>query len=423
MGSFQNRLLAVLFLMTCIAAPIHSQGEHSQEARKGEPQKPKLSGELRITAFPATIESLGDRYLGTVRGSDYRFILNDGRGNRLVDIDAGWQKNPSASRDILLPEKSHFAGGFVLPLGKNLRFKQVLNRLWVDSSFGSDYRALGSYLAGYHWKLAWKFGREQDSKSTVLHYGVGEYRVRSDLLVTGGISFTQTKTGTVRKGVLRRGIGLSWKPPSARNHQFMGGVIGAFHASTRPTYVMGTGKCVDNKASGLNPNYILLYRNRAESQYALGIVTLSGKSLQCGVNESIFSAFMEGGLGPVRIVNNRNFDTLGVGGSYRTQEYGKMAFALSLGRTRITQTMNRSFADAEFYYTFDRKHTALFDPYVGLGYSGGEDVFFDHAASRPALKSLYSDSARVIAGAKFHLFEKTMRFAVTPVLDLRTGRP
>lgn len=422
MESLQHRLVTILFLICCLCAPARGESGRPEDTKSTGAHKPKLSGELRITASPFTPESLGDKHLGTVRGSDSRIILNDGRGNRLLDLDFGWQHNPDASRDILLPERSHFAGGFVLPLPGNIRFRQVFNRSLVDSGLGTDYTALGSYLSGSHKKLAWKFGREQDSRHTVLHYGMGEYRLHPRFLVAGGASFTQTLKEGTKKGVLREGVGFSWTLPNTK-HQLMGGVVGAQSAAARPTYIGGVGRCADRKASGPDPNYVFLYRNREESQYVLGIVTLSGKSLQCSVNESIFSAFLEGGLGPVRIVNNRNFDTLGIGGSYRTQEYGRVVLAVSLGRTHITQTVSRMFADVEAYYTFDRKNAMLLDPYVGLGYSGGEDVFFDTTAAHPRLASRYSDVARVTAGAKFHLWGRTMRFALTPQVDLRTRRP
>lgn len=412
----------ILFaLITFAAMLVYGETPQSQTGRQSHTQRQGISGELRLGITPAMPESLGDGHLGYAREGDLQLIL-DRDGKRLIDLDANLRGNPEASRNLLLPDKSHIAAGFVVPLPGELRFKQVFNRHLVDSSFGENYMGLGSYLAGVSGGVSWNFGYERDSKRTALYSGMGERRLRADVLVAGGVSYTDARTGNKEKGTLRSGAGLVWTLPNTHNHQLMGGLVNTFDENARPTYIGGIARCANNRASGPDPNYLALYRNRPESQYALGLVTLGGKSLQCRVNESIFSAFVEGGLGPVRIVNNRNFDTLGVGGSYRTQEYGKLALAISLGRTRITQAVHRTFADVELYYTFDVKVAVFANPFVGVGYAGGDDVFFDAFAARPGLASRYSDMVRVSAGGKFHLADRTIRFAVTPSVDLRTHK-
>lgn len=392
-----------------------STNTYGQTRGGPSPGKPKLQIETRL-GYENLMNHLGESPLGRSQNLFSRLRLSKGH-ETFFDLEYdSYFHNKNATNHLPL-DKSKLSTGLNIPVSTEIRLSGVINQSLIDerSKTGKNFFAYGLYIAKENHKSYFKLGYEGDSQGAKLYYGASGHRIKQNWFLSYGASLSNTPGFNE----IRLGAANGYTFSKLWNNTAMLGIAENFETK-KASAVYGISRGLSSRQNqAWEPNYIFLFRDKPESDYFLGLLTLKGTSLSQRVNEQIFRSLFEGTLSKTRIVNNRDFNVLGVGSGYYPQDYGKIVFHASLGRSRITDYLERRFNEEGIFYTFEKTGaTNMF--FLGLIHFGADDIIYNRTNKK--LEGIYSHGLKLSAGNRLKIFDRPVRIIVEPNINLKSAK-
>lgn len=256
---------------------------------------------------------------------------------------------------------------------------------------------------------AFEFGTETDNRRKDLYFGYGMFNAAAHDFLVG---FSEERTGDDSS----ERLGTALISNFSENYSAVLGLTKNL-SDDKLTKLYGLAKNSPLVPGEKNDSFsfVIVLRQKPESDYFLGLLTFNGRSLNKYANQGIFEAMFSGSLSGTRIVGNRNFDRIGLSDAYRVQEYGKAVASVSLGKIKIDENTNLIFDAEEISYTLGDfgKVKAFF---VSLGRNGETNLVYN-----PALHRLEEDYQQYLIaglGGKLPLRNKIVHFGLTNSYNL-----
>lgn len=256
---------------------------------------------------------------------------------------------------------------------------------------------------------AFEFGTETDNRRKDLYFGYGMFNAAAHDFLVG---FSEERTGDDSS----ERLGTALISNFSENYSAVLGLTKNL-SDDKLTKLYGLAKNSPLVPGEKNDSFsfVIVLRQKPESDYFLGLLTFNGRSLNKYANQGIFEAMFSGSLSGTRIVGNRNFDRIGLSDAYRVQEYGKAVASVSLGKIKIDENTNLIFDAEEISYTLGDfgKVKAFF---VSLGRNGETNLVYN-----PALHRLEEDYQQYLIaglGGKLPLRNKIVHFGLANSYNL-----
>ncbi|MBI2451213.1 MAG: hypothetical protein HYV52_02670 [Parcubacteria group bacterium] len=331
--------------------------------------------------------------------SDYLVMWE--KGQPVIYISYSISENSEESKNNLSLIKNRFDFGASMTLAENLKFKFAGSNLLEENT--DKFSAYGMYLI---WRpnqflKKMELGAEMDTELKTFYFAASRFNFfhKDDFDYNWLLGFSSENTSD---SVSQRfGFGSN-----------MG--LGGYSAVIALTQNLDDGGQTRLYGLAKNNSFIAVFRDKPESDYWLGILTLKGQALNLRANQEIFDAFFAGSLSGTRVVANRNFDKIGLSPAYQIQDYGKLVLSVSVSKIDIdganllndAQEIDWTLGDAWKIKSF----------YLSGGRVGETNLFYN--SLKMGLAEDYQTSLSLGFGGKVSMFDVPTRFSITNFYSL-----
>lgn len=353
---------------------------------------------------------VGDHEVGSIGQRRFELDIDDFYHTRLLALEYQKFDNDVPDSAGLELEDEKFAFGADWPVGKHCDLKVAANVFaypenpYVNPT-GEDYWAWGVYPTYHPDGFALATGVERDQARTFLSYGYLKRPWRSGNVSLGASReetfeghMTPTRVVAKRFGgnaILASQHGLlcfgSTYNSDTERFTWLGGLARLSTLDDRNT--------PHDEAAGMNPGAILIGRFKPEAKYGLAIVGLWKSAVNARSCPGMMEAFYRGTFNTTRVVRNRDFGTPGVSSGYDTQDFGRIALAVTAMDITVGSTAHLRDAEVDLYGTLPGRFGPVHDPYLGVWRGRSTDLLYDPSAHR--LNAVRQDYVVVVLGTKF----------------------
>lgn len=303
---------------------------------------------------------LGDLKLGSINNGGLQYYVDNATGGRVLAVEYYSNDNQvDQTRGVELGKESF---GF----GINSRlapFKVTLAGSIDRYMLGDDYWALGIYPELPFSNGAASFAIERDADANVM---TSARATRNGSAWSGSIGLSREQN---RDDDAEQRVGLM----IARNMMPAGLTTltaATVNTTDGPTWVAGVAHPARIERDGANPAIMGFVRVKPEAVDVSGLASLWGQTLSAGTFRGIGESMFNGSLSRTRVVRNRDFATVGVGGGYDQLDFGRVVSNFSYTDVDAGNGLHLKFSNIGVFGTLPGRFTVvgmhLDDPFIGV---------------------------------------------------------
>lgn len=301
-----------------------------------------------------------DQKIGTIANGGVQYYLDSG-SDRVLALEYYTNDNQvTRTSGVELGEESFGFGVYAPVAPVKIKLAGSVERYML----GADYWAFGVYPQLDRGHSRYNLGIERDADATVLTSG----RFSTSGPVWSGSIGLSSETFRDRDQEQRVGLEI------ARHFSQVGLMTiagAAVNPEDAPTWIAGIGHPASaDPRSSINPAVVGFVNRKPEAVSVMGLATLWGQMLSPGMYQGVGESMFNGSLSRTRVVRNRDFNTVGVGGGYDAIDFGRVVASFNYGDVDAGSGVHVRSSNVGLFGTLPRRLPFLGahvdDPFIGV---------------------------------------------------------